>query len=413
MGMTKPTAARRRKPVWHYFGPGLISGASDNDPTTVGSLAVIGATTVYGLGWLVLLVIPMLAVVQMISAQVGAVTKRGLEHDTRAYLGRASAIVMLVSVLAVNVVTLIADVEGGGAAMQILTGIDYRVWALPLGAASVAMLIVGSYERIKRVLVVFPLIFLCYPIAAILAHPDWHAVLRDSFVPHFRHTADYAAGAIALLGTTLTSYAYVWQTVETARERPPLSRLGLVQADAALGTVVAGLSFWSIVIATGATLGVHHKAVTTADEAARALAPLAGHFSSLLFGVGLLGSSLIAVPILIATSAYVLSDMVGWRSGLDATFWRARRFYFTMAAVAAVAVAGAVLGVPPIKALFVSSIVGGIGTPVTLSILLLLARNKSAMKEHPVGPALTLAGWTVAAIVSIAAIIYLWSTFVH
>ena len=398
-------------PIWHYFGPGIISGASDNDPTTVASLAVIGSTTIYGLGWLVLLVIPMLAVVQVISAKVGCVTRHGLEFDSRKLHGRAVATIMLLSVLSVTLVTLMADMEGGGAAMQVLTGIDYRWWILPLAALSLAMLIFGTYEKIKRVLLILPLAFLAYPISAVLAHPDWHAVLIGSLVPHFERTQDYASGAIALLGTTLTSYAYVWQTIETARERPPLARLGLVQADASLGTVVAGLSFWAIVVATGATLGVHHQSVQTADQAAKALVPLAGRYAGVLFGVGLLGSALLAVPVLIATSAYVLNEMFDWRSSLDTKWWRGRKFYGSMVAMTLLAALAGLLGAPPIKLLFVSSILGGIGTPITLVIMLLVARNTSIMGKNPIAPWLARAGWAVAGIVVLATGAYFASFF--
>ncbi len=399
------------KPIWHYFGPGVISGASDNDPTTVASLAVIGSTTIYGLGWLVLLVIPMLAVVQVISAKVGAVTRHGLEFDSRKLQGRAVAALMLLSVLGVTLVTLMADLEGGGAAMQVLTGIDYRWWILPLAALSLAMLIFGTYEKIKRVLLIFPLAFLAYPISAVLAHPDWHAVLVGSLVPHFGRAQDYASGAIALLGTTLTSYAYVWQTIETARERPPLARLGLVQADASLGTVVAGLSFWAIVVATGATLGVHHQTVETADQAAKALVPLAGRYAGVLFVVGLLGSALLAVPVLIATSAYVLNETFDWRSSLDTKWWRGGKFYGSMCSMTLLAALAGLLGMPPIKLLFASSIIGGIGTPITLVIMLLVARNRSIMGKHAIAPWLARAGWAVAGIVTIAAGAYFASLF--
>jgi Mn2+/Fe2+ NRAMP family transporter len=399
------------KPVWHYFGPGVISGASDNDPTTVATLAVIGSTTIYGLGWLVLLVIPMLAVVQVISAKVGAVTRRGLEFNSRKLHGSAVALVMLISVLSVTLVTLMADLEGGGAAMQVLTGIDYRWWILPLAALSLTMLIFGTYEKVKRVLLIFPLAFLAYPISAVLAHPDWHAVLIGSLVPHFERTRDYASGAIALLGTTLTSYAYVWQTIETARERPPIARIGLVQADASLGTVVAGLSFWAIVVATGATLGIHHQSVETADQAAKALVPLAGRFAGVLFGVGLLGSALLAIPVLIATAAYVLNGTFDWRSSLDTKWWRGRKFYGSMCAMTLVAALAGLLGAPPIKLLFVSSIVGGIGTPVTLVIMLLVARNGSIMGNNPIAPWLARAGWAVVGVVVVATGTYFASLF--
>jgi Mn2+/Fe2+ NRAMP family transporter len=393
---------KQRKPFWHYLGPGIVSGASDNDPTTVASLAVIGSTTVYALGWLVILVIPMLAIVQAIGAQVGAITRSGLEACAVKEHGRIVAFVLLVSVVSVTFVTLIADLEGGGAAMQVLTGVDYRWWVLPFAAASLAMLIFGSYEKIKQVLLIFPLAFFAYPISAVFAHPDWHAVLVSTLVPHLERSKDFAAGTIALLGTTLTSYAYVWQTVETARERPPLRRLGLVQVDTTLGTVVAGLSFWAIVVATGATLGIHHQAVETADEAARALAPLAGRYAAMLFGFGLLGSAFIAVPVLIATNAYMLDEALGWRSSLDTRWRRGSKFYGSMILLTTCAALAGLLGVPPIKVLFVASILGGIGTPISLVVMLLIARSKHIMGRHSIGLPLAISGWCVAAIVVIA-----------
>jgi Mn2+/Fe2+ NRAMP family transporter len=400
-----------KRRFWHYLGPGIVSGASDNDPTTVASLAVIGSTTMYGLGWLVILVIPMLAVVQVIAARVGAITRHGLEADALKLHGRAIAQVMLVSVVSVTVITLVADLEGGGAALQVLSGIDYRWWILPLAAASLCMLIFDSYEKVKRVLLIFPLAFLGYPISAVLAHPDWHAVLVGTFVPHFGRSQDYASGAIALLGTTLTSYAYVWQTLETARERPPLKRLGLVQVDATLGTIVAGLSFWAIVVATGATLGVHHETVTTADQAAKALEPLAGHYAKLLFGLGLLGSAMIAVPVLIATSAYMLNETFGWHASLDQKWGRGRRFYESMILLTVIAALAGLLGASPIKVLFVASIIGGVGTPISLIVMLLVARSRSIMGRHPIGRPLAAAGWGVAGIVIAATGAYFASLF--
>ncbi|MBV9403579.1 MAG: divalent metal cation transporter, partial [Candidatus Eremiobacteraeota bacterium] len=184
---------KRRLPFWRFIGPGIISGASDNDPTTVASLAVIGSTTVYGLGWLVLLVIPMLAVVQMVSTQIAVVTKNNLEEDANKYYGRAVAYIMLLAVLAVNFVTLVADIEGGGAAMQVLTHIDYRTWILPIAIVCLAILIFGNYERVKNILLPLPLVFLAYPVAMILARPNWHDVLVNTLVPHFQRTQDYAS----------------------------------------------------------------------------------------------------------------------------------------------------------------------------------------------------------------------------
>ncbi len=382
--------------------PSVISAASDNDPTTVATLAVIGSTTVYELGWLVLLVIPMLATVQTISAQIGAATGRGLEDLVQARYGRAAAIVMLVTVLAVNVLTLAADLEGGGAALDLLTGIHYLVWTVPLCILALALLIIGTYSRIERVLVYIPLAFVAYVGAAFLAHPTWSNVLKGSFIPHFEHSKDFISGAIALLGTTLTAYCYVWQEIEFKEERPPLRRLGLVQVEATLGAIAAGITFWFIVIATGATLGVHHKTVQTAQEAAMALEPVAGKNAATLFGIGLLGSALLAVPVLLATCGYLVSEIFGWAGKLDRKFFQARRFYGVMIVVAVVSCTITFIGIPPIRLLFFSSIVGGIATPISLVFVLLVAQNAKLMDGARLSPLLRAAGWATAAIVIVA-----------
>lgn len=392
--------------------PGIISAASDNDPTTVATLAVIGSTTVYGLGWLVLLVIPMLAVVQSISSQVGVVAKgSGLEDIVRRRYGAVSAFVVLLAVLVVNILTFSADLEGGGAALQLLTRLPYQWWIVPLGGLSATLLIWSNYARIQSILIYVPLAFLAYIAAALLAHPDWHRVLVDSLVPHFERSQEYTAGAIALLGTTLTAYAYVWQGIEIAEERPPLRRLGLVQIDSTVGAVASGIIFWFIVIATGATLGVHHRTVETADQAASALAPFAGRFASTLFGIGLLGSALLALPVLLATSAYVVAEMFRWVGHLDAKFFQARPFYATMILAAAIGCGIAFAGVSPIRLLFISSIAGGIATPITLVFMLLAAGDKQVMRGRCFSPWLKAAGWATTAVVSIAAGVFLVSTF--
>ncbi len=397
-------------PWWKVLGPGIVSGASDNDPTTVASLAVIGSTTVYGLSWLVLLIIPMLTVVQAISAHVGMVMNTGLEETVRRCYGKGWALLALVSVLIVNLMTLAADLEGGGAALSLLVHLDYRWFVIPLAAGAGSMLILGSYKRIQRVLIYLPLVFLSYVAAAFLARPHWKDVLRNSLIPHFSFTGPMIAGAIALLGTTLTAYSYVWETVEISEEAAPLSKLGLAQVDTTIGAIIAGASFWFILVATGATLGVHHQVVQTAQDAARALAPFAGRWASPLFGLGLLASALIAIPVLSATSAYVVSEMFGWGGGIGKELWRAKKFYMTLVAVLVFGSGIALAGVPPIKLLFFSSIVGGLATPITLTMMMLIAGNHSAMKRKPLNPILLGSGWVVTVVVTAAAAIFLFQT---
>ena len=413
--MSTPVRSERPVPitigrVFKRLGPGIVSGASDNDPTTVATLAIVGASTIYGLAWLVLLVIPMLAVVQAIAARIGVASKRGLEDCIRTRYGRGLALAALFAVLAVNVITLAADLEGGGAALQIITGIDYRWFVVPFAGLAAAALIIGKNDSITNVLKYLTIVFFAYIATAFFAHPDWLVVLRGSLVPHFENNKAYISGAIALLGTTLTSYAYVWETVETSEKRQPIRRIGLVQAEAIVGIVFAGIVFWFIVVATGATLGVHHKMVETAQDAAVALVPIAGKYASFVFGFGLLASAMIAVPVLAGTSAYVMAEAFGWRRSLDASFARADRFYWTLIASLAVGAAIALVGFSPIKLLFFSGIAGGIATPFTLGLMMLVGRSRRIMGENRLGVALTTAGWCVTTVVSIAAIVYLVQT---
>ena len=391
---------------------GLIAGAADTDPTTVATLAVVGATTTYGLAWLIVLIIPMLSIIQVISAAVGVVCKTGLEDAIRSRFGRVWAVVTLLIILAVTMLTLSADLEGGCAALQLLTGAPYQWFLVPLAAGVGALLIWGNYTIVERILRYVLLIFLSYIVAAFLSRPDWGAVLSHTFIPHLNTTPVYITGALALLGTTLTSYAYVWETIQQGAERPGIRRLGLVQFDAGAGAVVAGLLFWFILISTGATLGVHHETVETAEDAARALAPLAGEYASILFGLGLLASALLALPVLTATSAFVMSEAFGWRRSLDVGFSRARGFYVALVISLVVAVGITLFGVSPIRLLFLSSLAGGLGTPVTLLFLMLLARDLRVMGEHRISGQLATAGWAVTLVVATACILFLWQTFV-
>jgi Mn2+/Fe2+ NRAMP family transporter len=235
------------------LGPGLIAGASDNDPTTVATLAVIGAATGYALAWLILLILPMLLVVQVVSARLGLVSRKSMEGLIRERWGNGWAVLAMALVLIVNLFTIGADLEGGAAALGLLTRLDWKWFVLPLAALLGALLTFGTFKQVERVLRYVLLVFLAYLVAAIGAHPDWPDVIHHTLIPSFQFTAEYTAAALALLGTTLTDYVYVWQTIEMEEAHPSLNELPLVQLDAAAGIVTTVLLFWSIVVSTGAT----------------------------------------------------------------------------------------------------------------------------------------------------------------
>jgi Mn2+/Fe2+ NRAMP family transporter len=388
------------------LGPGLVAGASDTDPTTVATMAVVGATTGFGLSWLVILLYPMLASVQLIASEVGLAAHSGLQELVRRFFGWRWGLLLLVSVLGVNLITLGADIEAGAAALGLLLHLPQAWLVVPYSALLLALLLLGTYDEMERVLKYVLLIFLAYVAAAFLARPRWDAVLYETIHPDLSRSHDYVMAALAILGTTLTSYAYIWEAQGQAEAARSPSQLTLARVEAGLGMLVAVGTFWFILIASGATLGARHQRVETAQQAAEALRPVAGSFASDLFGIGLLASSLIAVPVLTATSAYLLSQQFGWPAGLSQRISRARRFYAAMCVCLAIGAAISLAGIPAISLLFAASLVAGLATPVSLVFLMLTAHRPEATGGHRLSRPLMAAGWGTTLVVSVTSALF-------
>jgi Mn2+/Fe2+ NRAMP family transporter len=386
------------------IGPELVSAASDNDPTNVGTAAAVGAQTGYQLSWVALLVAPLLGVVLTIAAQVGAMARDDLQSLTVKRYGRGVAAVFLVSVVVVNLVTIAADLQAGAAGIGLLAGVDSRWLVAPLGAAVAGLLLAGKYGQVVAVLRYLMLGFAAFGAAAVLAHPDWPRLLQASLVPALSLRRDQVTGGLALLGTTLTSYVYVWETigrgVEEPPERTPDGRgLARTRAGAVIGSVFTAVILWCMLVASAATLGRHHQAVASAQDAARALRPLAGSQAADLFAAGLVTSAVVALPVLMATTAYVVGAQFDWRRGLSEGIGRARGFYAILVASIGLALAVTLAGIPVIGMLVAASVIGGLGTPIGLVILVRLARDPSVMGPRPISRRLAIAGWAVAVIV--------------
>ncbi|HWW46027.1 MAG TPA: divalent metal cation transporter [Acidimicrobiia bacterium] len=388
------------------LGPGLVAGASDTDPTTVAAIVVIGATTVFGLAWLALLIAPALIVVQVIATRLGVLGGTDLVTAARARFRPSVLHTVALSIVAVTVLTLAADLSAGAAAIGLLAGINATWLVAPLAVVIVLLLALGTSDGVVRVLKYLTLALLAYAVSAVLTDVSWGQVLHHSIVPSFSLTHDDIAGALALIGTTITSYVFVWQTVELAEERRAPERLASTERDAAFGIVFAVVIIWFILVASGATLGVHHEQAQTAQDAARALRPLAGSAASTVFGLGLLASALIAVPVLMSTAAYVVGAEFGWRRGLSQPVSRAPRFYAALVVTSAAAVLVTLVHVSAIRLLFYASIAGGIGTPLALGCLLVLARDTTVMRGRPIGAALRTAGWAVTATMGLMSGLY-------
>lgn len=396
------SAPSRRLPS--FVGPEVLTAASDNDPTNVGTAVLVGAQTGYRLSWVALLVAPLLAVVLAIAAQVGIVARSDLQSLVAKQYGRRVARVLLVSVVSVNLVTIAADLQAGAAGIGLLTGVGSKWFVAPLGVALVALLLVGKYDEVVAVLRYVLVGFLAFGAAAVLARPNWAAVLRASLLPHLSLRWADIGGATALVGTTLTTYVYLWETIAVGVEsqattRSVESELRRSRAGAITGAVSTAVILWFMLITSAATLGVHHQSVSTAVDAAKALRPLAGSAAADVFAIGLITSAIVALPVLMASTAHVIGAEFNWRRGLSAGITRARGFYFVLAASIALAAAIDLANVPLLNVLVAASIIGGIATPIGLVLLLRLARNTHVMGDRPISPRLAVAGWAVTIVV--------------
>lgn len=382
------------------IGPEVLAAASDNDPTNVGTAAAVGAQSGYQLSWVALLVAPLLAVILSIAAQVGMVARDDLQSLTLKWYGRGAATVLLVSVVVVNLVTIAADLVAGAAGLGLLTDVDYRWLVAPLGVTLVGLLLVGKYDEVVAVLRYLLLGFGAFGVAALLARPDWLRVLRSTLVPTLSvHTA---TGSLALLGTTLTSYVYIWEMIgRGVEEQPDRTAAGLARAKAGAvaGAIVTAVILWFMLIASAATLGRLHTSVSSAGQAAAALRPLAGQAAAYVFAVGLVTSAVVALPVLMATTAHVVGAQFDWRRGLSEGVGSARGFYAVLAASVGLALGLALTDVPLIGLLEAASVIGGLGTPVGVVLLVRLGRDPRVMGTRPISRRLAAAGWAVAIIV--------------
>ncbi|MGA8097196.1 MAG: divalent metal cation transporter, partial [Candidatus Cybelea sp.] len=360
----------------------------------------------YMLSWLVVLLFPMIAVVQSIAAAVGS-SQTSIQAAIRRHYGLGWALLALVAVVAVNVFTLAADLVAGAESLKLLSGLPRAIFVLPFAAGTAWLLLARSYLRIERLLSYLPFIFICYGISAVLAKPNWGELFRSLIVPHFDFSLPVVTGALALLGTTLTSYVYYWESIEVSERGTAPAEARKMKADAAWGALAPGICFLFILVATAATLGRTHTSVQTATDAAIALQPLAGPWATALFAIGLLASAAIAVPILTATSAYVVTQTFGWRGSLNATVKETPIFYAVLIGSLALATTLAYAGVAPIALLYWASVAGGLATPLTLWLLLAVATNRAAIGENRIGGGLAAAGAAVATIVTASCALFL------
>jgi Mn2+/Fe2+ NRAMP family transporter len=392
----------RLRDVLRSLGPGLITGGADNDPAGIATYSIVGATAGFTQNWLLLLSTPMLMVVQQMSAKVANVTKSDLASLLRTTFGARVATPAVVLMVIANVITMGADLLAMGAAIQLLTGTRFIYWIVPLAGLMAGVTIFLDYKVISKYLLWLVGVFAAYIVAAVLARPDWGAVLHSTLVPTISLNPGFLLGAVALLGTTITPYLFFWQASGEVEEKRGVQSLNRSRVDIASGMIWSNCTAFFIIVATGAVLFSHHTTIRTAADAAHALQPFAGPYASLLFSVGIIGAGLLSIPVLASSAAFGVAGLAGWRKGLGRNPRNAPQFYVVIGLAFLVAMELAISAVDPIKALFYSQVLDGLIAPVLIVLLLLMTSSRKLMGDFVNGLPTMVIGWGAAAVMVLA-----------
>ncbi len=400
------------------LGPGLITGAADDDPSGISTYSVAGAQFGYGPLWTAWFSFPLMVSVQLMCAQLGLVSGQGLGCLIRRYYPRWvlwSACSLLVIA---NLVNIGADLAGMAATTALMTGIKAYYFAPLYTGVIVVLLARSSYRRIATTFKWMTLVLFAYVIAAFLAHPNWGAVLHATLVPHIEWSSAYLATLVGVLGTTISPYLFFWQATQeveedrdkgktTVRQRRGATdkELRETRADVITGMLLSNLIMYFIILTTAATLHAHGQTqITTAQQAAEALRPLAGKWAYLLFTLGIVGTGMLSVPVLAGSTAYAICEAASWRSSLQDTPRSAPRFYAVLGIAMVLGTTLAYAGVDAVSMLFWSAVVNGVLAPPLIVLVVLLTSQRKVMGNRVSPPWLRGLGWFTAAVMTFASI---------
>ena len=411
--LDKPHQLRR---FFASLGPGLVTGAADDDPSGISTYSVTGAAFGYAPLWTALFSFPLMAAVQLMCARLGMVAGEGLAGVIRAHYSRWVLWTACALLIVANTVNIGADLGGMGKVTEMVTGINSLYWT-PLYAVMIgSFLIWSSYYAIARIFKWMTLVLFSYVVSAFFAKPDWAAVLHATFIPHVEWTGAYWATLVGIFGTTISPYLFFWQAsqeVEEERaggESTVAARKGATNAelrksrnDVVTGMFFSNLIMYFIILTTAATLHAHGKTtIKTAQDAAEALRPLAGSGAYWLFSLGLIGAGMLGVPVLAGSSAYAISEAAAWRGSLADRPGRAREFYGVITAGLLLGLALDYAGFNEVSMLFWSAVLNGVLAPPLIVIVLLLTSNRKIMGSRSNPLWLAVPGWITVAVMTLA-----------
>jgi NRAMP (natural resistance-associated macrophage protein)-like metal ion transporter len=400
------------------LGPGLITGAADDDPSGIATYSQAGAAFGYGLLWTALISLPLMAAVQLMCARIGIVADSGLARVLRRHYPRSLLWATCTLLLIGNTINIAADLGGMAEAAEMLTGVPSVVLVPLITAIILALLVFANYALMTSIFKWMTLVLFAYVAAAFFAHPSWPAVLRGTFVPEITFTSNYLLTFVAILGTTISPYLFFWQSSQNAeqedhllhqlngRPRRAIQReLRGARGDVVTGMLISNLIMFFIVLTAGATLHAAGRFdIQTAQQAADALRPIAGPSAALLFTVGIVGTGMLGVPVLAGSAAYAIAEASAWRRGMDETARSARQFYTVLALAMVGGMVITFAHLDPIKLLFWSAVVNGLLAPPLIVIILIVCNNEKVMGAHRNGRLLNVLGVAAALVMGLAAL---------
>lgn len=362
----------------------MVAGGADNDPAGIATYSISGAQFGYHQLWLLILSTPMLIAVQAMCARLGDVKKKGLMLIIREHYPPAVAYVVAGTLIIANTTTLGADLAGVSEVIGMLTNTSYVWWVVPIAALIWAIVVFKSFRLIERYLLLLTFAYLAYIISGFLSRPVWADVWKAIISPHIEFSMGYFLAGVGLLGTTITPFLFFWQSKQGAEEHNTTKEMRDIakQEDRLLapGFLYSNIiSFFIIIASAQALSGKNGIAFLTAADAARALEPLAGSGATLLFSIGIIGAGLLAVPVLVVSTAYAVAEVFGWRESLSDRPNKAKGFYMVITAAMVVGVGIAVSGVAPMKALLYSQVLGGMLGPILVLLILFICNDKKIM----------------------------------
>lgn len=400
------------------LGPGVVTGAADDDPSGIATYSIAGAQFGTALLWMAPFTWPLTIAVQTMCARIGMVTGRGIAGALRQKFPRPVLVIAAIALFIANTINVGADLTGMADAAALLTGVNARIWVIVLGLGIAIATIRLRYAAIANTLKWLALVLVAYVITALYLHPQWGVVAHDTFIPSIPSTGGAWATVVAILGTTISPYLFFWQASQEVEEEKALGRRRVEDRvgatpdeiktrrwDVAIGTFFSNLAMFFIILATALTL--HRAGVTkleTSRQVAEALKPLAGRFAELLYTVGLLGTGALAIPTLAGAGAYAFAEIFGWRQGMDEPYTRAPGFYATFACSIALGIAMDFAHVNAVSALYWTAVINGLLAPFLLTGILIAASDRELMHDQPSG-ALTRSVVGITALVMFAAAI--------